>query len=124
MEPTSFSLLASLGIRVAVEAIEVDEEAAHDDLLSRLSNDPFRVNEEEFETLSFAACLRNCSKLDVLVLRSRLLEAVDSASDPPESPSSRPPLMIFCNQMAVQANGILYLPNLKKKIRENKKKII
>ena len=40
MEPTSFSLLASLGIRVAVEAIEVDEEAAHEDLLSRLSNDP------------------------------------------------------------------------------------
>ena len=40
MDPTSFSLLASLGIRVAVEAIEVDEEAAHEDLLSRLSNDP------------------------------------------------------------------------------------
>ena len=36
-------------------------------------------------------CLRNCSKLEVLVLRSRLLEAVDSASDPPESPSSLPP---------------------------------
>ena len=54
MDPTSFSLLASLAIKVAVEAMEVEEEAAQDDLLSLRSKEPFRFSDDELEMLSLA----------------------------------------------------------------------
>ena len=41
--------------------------------------DKYKVS--SYPVLTFAA-FRNCSKLDVLALRSRLFEAVDSASEP------------------------------------------
>ena len=65
----------SFGISVEVEAIEVELEAAQDDLLSLLSKEPLRVNEEEVEMLSLGIFFRNCSKLDVDVLRSKLFDA-------------------------------------------------
>ena len=54
MDPTSFSLLASLAIKVAVEAMEVEEEAAQDDLLSLRSKEPLRFSDDELEILSLA----------------------------------------------------------------------
>ena len=65
----------SFGISVEVEAIEVELEAAQDDLLSLLSKEPLRVRLEEVEMLSLGIFFRNCSKLDVDVFLSKLFEA-------------------------------------------------
>jgi hypothetical protein len=84
----------------SVDGVEAEPPPAHDDRLSFLSSDPRRVS--EFESLAFdklapeAALRRNCSKLLALDLRSRLLEAVDSTSEPESAIAAVSlPLMMF-----------------------------
>ena len=86
---------------------------AHDDRLSFLSRDPFLVSELESPPTPPGLALLSCSNAAALDFLSKLLEAVESESESPcaEEPPSARPLVMFCSQMAVQANGMRYLPS-------------
>lgn len=85
---------------------------AHDERLSFLSRDPFLVIEAESppKVAALALVRFSCSMAAALDFRSRLLEAVESESESPGAVDSVLPLMMFCNQIAVQAKGMRYFP--------------